>query len=1317
MNQQSSIGYSSLKPEAYQGKIIQTILVLFTAFILTHTALATTYYSKGGSFSTLSNWSTTRDGTGTSPAYFNTAGDVFIIQGIGNGAGTPHVVILSRSSYLNLGTGATLQVEPGATFEAKSPLNLGSTSTFILDSAATYIHNYGYNESQSWLFENILGGTEIFSPHSHILIKEIFGAMPMRSQMSCNIGHLTYAASKNTICHGALPEVIGNLTINGTGRFELVNENNQSSLPLIINGNLTLSNGAKLRLSTGPATEPIYLKGNLTINNATISNELSTNQTGPNVTSFFYFNGSVPQKVSITNAIINSAPTRTIIFRVLGGSTVHFDTSTLKSTAGTDVRFILDSAATLITANTHTLGALTKTSAAGCIQVLSRSFSNYANYIFSGSSPQATGDGLPSEVNNLEINNPTSVSLTQPVSINANLLLSLGVFQLNNNRFVIPKNTQIINGTIQGSAATLVFRHFYGNVPNGLLQGSFQNIEINLPHAALSILFADTLKVSKQLYLLNGKLQFTPPACLLMDTSSLVTVAGGQLNTPAIYRPGVDLLFAGSDSLLNTSLLNPQQGAICCLKIMDTTKITLQAHISADSVHVASKAYLNTGHYAVNGNGAHKISGTLVCSHPNGLQGTFQTNPLVFDSTSTVHFSKTDGSQMVDSNNYYQIILSGGQKEFNGSKITIAGNLTSTALFVQSADTMVFSSRNRQVINSTRMAYKSLILDGIGPKIFEGRHEINNAVMFSNSPGLIDFDGPGDTCDFVLRSTDSSTAFLGNTYNFNIQGNIVTEHYNGKYFHPDSSNRRAFRFIAHPFKTAIGLNSITDDIDITGIGGALSGFTPTQLNNPSAFWYNTNTAQWIAFTNTNGLGNNAWLPTQGIRVLLRGSKGQGLVGGSYNPAPAVLSMNGVPNFGNVTVPLIKGVDGYNLVGNPYPAPIQTQQVFDHEVDTNLVGTCFWIWDPYDAAQGRYKVVPFGDDFVLPAASAFFVQVKDSTSVTFTENHKSDEKPNRQLLKGAKTSERLHIRMVGNGRDWDDLYIFYRSKAINGLDNLDGKKLSNPDANLYSLSSDSVKLALDSRPLNQHTVIRLGIGSKIHATYSFVVAEMNLPDTLEVFLYDSLHNVNIPLTKTTEYSFVIDGTSSTQGESRFSLVFKNTSILATNSINLKASRHLKNIHLAWTCPNNENIIEYHIERSFDGVLFSPVAKQICAFSTEEYKFSEENRQASFYRIRSVSKTYENSFSNAVYLNSYDKHPPMIVYTSQSGLSLYFGDFPVGKYTLIVTASDGKIILMNDALHYGIERVKNISLSKAMAKGIYLWRLTNATKQVSSKFVVH
>jgi hypothetical protein len=106
-------------------KIISTSLkiCLFTFFILVggmSSAYAATYYSKatGLNANLTTSWTPARDGSGTSPSNFTTAGDVFTIQ---NG----HTLPMSASWSVT----GNLSIENGGTLTVSQAITIGGTTT------------------------------------------------------------------------------------------------------------------------------------------------------------------------------------------------------------------------------------------------------------------------------------------------------------------------------------------------------------------------------------------------------------------------------------------------------------------------------------------------------------------------------------------------------------------------------------------------------------------------------------------------------------------------------------------------------------------------------------------------------------------------------------------------------------------------------------------------------------------------------------------------------------------------------------------------------------------------------------------------------------------------------------------------------------------------------------------------------------------------------------------------------------------------------------------------------------------------------------
>ena len=89
--------------------------------------------------------------------------------------------------------------------------------------------------------------------------------------------------------------------------------------------------------------------------------------------------------------------------------------------------FLINSLAEIIIRSPDGISA---TGSTGNIQTAERTFNQWANYTYSGTSAQITGSGLPASVNNLTINNSSGVSLTSSVTVNGSLTLTSGAFSV-----------------------------------------------------------------------------------------------------------------------------------------------------------------------------------------------------------------------------------------------------------------------------------------------------------------------------------------------------------------------------------------------------------------------------------------------------------------------------------------------------------------------------------------------------------------------------------------------------------------------------------------------------------------------------------------------------------------------------------------------------------------------------------------------------------------------------------------------------------------------------------------------------------------------
>jgi hypothetical protein len=387
----------------------------------------------------------------------------------------------------------------------------------------------------------------------------------------------------------------------------------------------------------------------------------------------------------------------------------------------------------------------------------------------------------------------------------------------------------------------------------------------------------------------------------------------------------------------------------------------------------------------------------------------------------------------------------------------------------------------------------------------------------------------------ILKSDANGTARIaaGAANGGYISGKVVAERY-------IPGGRRVFRFLGHPFTSAIAMTQLQDDIDVTGQGGAANGFTPTGSNNPSAFYYdpqkgNGSTVKdpgWIGYTSAN---TNTWQRYSGLYLLVRGSKGQGLAGQTYTPNPSTLDMTGEINQGDQIVTLTRGdTSRYVFIANPYPSQIDLSITTR---DANI-GENYWIWNSQGGTKGIYESNPFVVSYALPAYSSFFTTTAANTAntITFHEACKIGDTP-RTLFKTTNIINLAELRIEdSNNVLWDRLLLRIDNNASDSADEKDGVKFMNSEVNFYALTDHHDSLSIDARPYTNGKVIPLGFVTALRKSFILKVPQINMPVNTNLFLHDKYLATSTLLQPGTSYSFVVSNDSLSQGENRFELNF-------------------------------------------------------------------------------------------------------------------------------------------------------------------------------------
>ncbi|MFZ4797084.1 MAG: T9SS type A sorting domain-containing protein [Bacteroidia bacterium] len=406
----------------------------------------------------------------------------------------------------------------------------------------------------------------------------------------------------------------------------------------------------------------------------------------------------------------------------------------------------------------------------------------------------------------------------------------------------------------------------------------------------------------------------------------------------------------------------------------------------------------------------------------------------------------------------------------------------------------------------------------------------------------------------TLKSNSSGTASIGQLSSGSaISGNITVERYLPSSF-------RRYRFLASPVVGGTTLqwrdNGATNSgrgIHITNSTGTVDAST---TNQPSAFKYNESlstggsdlNSKWEAIDGNSVLNNG-----QGYRVYVRGDRTKSLVSSSdTSPNETTIWVSGTYPVSPVNIPITYNPtlgNGWNLVGNPFPSPIDWN-ASSGWTKTNIQNT-IWIWNPISNSYGSFDGTTTVNSVTryISSGQAFFIQATGSPALSITESVKVSNTPS-DLFKAPETNT-LRIKIKNDTIESDETVIrFMENKNDDFIANEDTKKIINPNSNIASyFSPDKYSMVnyLNKNSLTNKTV-PLSVWATYVGNYPLVFSQMeNFDAGIYIYLKDNYKNTLTDLRKTNQYIFSIDANKASTENGRLEVIFTNKS-MGVNEMN-------------------------------------------------------------------------------------------------------------------------------------------------------------------------
>ncbi|NML66028.1 T9SS type A sorting domain-containing protein [Hymenobacter sp. RP-2-7] len=279
-------------------------------------------------------------------------------------------------------------------------------------------------------------------------------------------------------------------------------------------------------------------------------------------------------------------------------------------------------------------------------------------------------------------------------------------------------------------------------------------------------------------------------------------------------------------------------------------------------------------------------------------------------------------------------------------------------------------------------------------------------------------------------------------------------------------------------------------------------------------------------------------------------------------ANQVVDFMGMLNNGDYTRSLTRtdqtANGGWQLLGNPYPSPLDWSLVTD--ADRPGLNAAVYVFNSTGPYAGRYRSYTNGmggGSPLLALGQGFFVQVAQNKTSASLALHNSQRVTSyatqASLLRTtADPRPRLALSLAGPSGAADDLYVYAEAGATTGFDGRqDAAKLPNTTGfNLAALTPDGQPLSIQALPsLSGRVALRVLVPAD--GTYSLTATDLqNLPAGAQPVLEDTKTGQRTPLAAAgASYTFTVATADNADGRFWLNL---NAAALATAPSALQAA---------------------------------------------------------------------------------------------------------------------------------------------------------------------
>jgi hypothetical protein len=466
------------------------------------------------------------------------------------------------------------------------------------------------------------------------------------------------------------------------------------------------------------------------------------------------------------------------------------------------------------------------------------------------------------------------------------------------------------------------------------------------------------------------------------------------------------------------------------------------------------------------------------------------------------------------------IIPSGAYLIANNGNIVIAGtgNWINNGSFTHNGGAVVFAGSVQSLAGSSATTFNNLsVAAGSNTSIISPGQMVKGVVRSNDTLNCYG--------NLTLLSTAAQTALVDGSGSGEVTGNLNMQRYLPSGF--------GYKYFSSPF-IADTVNDFSQEINLA-----------TSFPDVYSFDESLASAGWVNYTNPSGI----LAPLAGYAVNFGSS-----------PAPLTVSLTGVVSNHNLSTATLYNhnmpfTQGFNLVGNPYPSPINwdiaggwTKTNIDNAIYFFSAGTT----NQYTGTYSSYVNGVSSDGIagnMIAAMQGFFIHVSAGSfpvSALLTVNNAARNSNPSTIFFSYTVPQapspliRLSAGYADEGTDADPAVFYFKSGANGAFDKkLDALKLMNTHTgvpNLFAVSTDTAKLSIYALPdtFDSVATVPLGLKTAKDGWISFKGADIeNMPSGLYVYLSDAKTRVNQDLQNAPPYRLYL---AAGDYENRFYLNF-------------------------------------------------------------------------------------------------------------------------------------------------------------------------------------